>query len=318
MNGGVRLELVAIAALLMQACGSAHDPAPVAEPPEAAASSVADAASADAAVSAAAEDAGRGTSGGDAAADRNATNDALRTGGDAAAALPGVECKVARFCEDFEVYARGSAPGKPWTASISGGGKISIDATKAFSGKQSLHITTPGGSFNGGMLTQRTPALPLPGNDLYGRMMVYFETRPGPAVHFTLFGAYGSLPADGGTAGYTMGGTGKGLPLFNYTKGDFTRNERTMPWPVGRWACAQWQFDGSAAPDGTTRDELRFWLDGSPRTDLTIIKTTSAGAWRAPAFDRMRLGFENYQPTDAAIEVWIDDFAIDSKPVACP
>jgi hypothetical protein len=315
MKGGARLGLVTITTIAIQACGGAPGPAAMADPPEDAASAPADAASADAAGSTTETAPG---SADDAPADRTGTNDAARPSGDTAAALPGIECKVARYCDDFEVYAPGNAPGKPWAASTSGGGKISIDASKAFSGKQSLHVTTPGGSFNGGMLTQRMPALPLPGNNLYGRMMVYFEARPGPAVHFTLFGAYGSLPAGGGTAGYTMGGTGKGLPLFNYTKGDFTKNERTMLWPVGRWACAQWQFDGSTGPDGTTRDELRFWLDGSPRTDLTIIKTTSAGAWRAPTFDRLRLGFENYQPTDAAIEVWIDDFAIDGKPVGCP
>ena len=39
--------------------------------------------------------------------------------------------------------------------------------------------------------------------------------------------------------------------------------------------------------------------------------------WAAPVFDSLRLGWTNKQASPP-IEAWIDDIAIDSKPIACP
>lgn len=41
----------------------------------------------------------------------------------------------------FEQHQTGSPPGGGWTASLRGDGKIVVDTARAFSGKQSLHVS---------------------------------------------------------------------------------------------------------------------------------------------------------------------------------
>ena len=54
---------------------------------------------------------------------------------------------------------------------------MAIDATKAFSGSKSLHITTQGGGAKA-LIVQASPLLPFAGNDLYGRFMMFTNVMP--------------------------------------------------------------------------------------------------------------------------------------------
>ncbi|HET6283923.1 MAG TPA: hypothetical protein VFH73_23410 [Polyangia bacterium] len=40
--------------------------------------------------------------------------------------------------------------------------------------------------------------------------------------------------------------------------------------------------------------------------------------WKAPPFEKLSLGWYNAQPSAIAIEMWMDDVAVDTKRIGCP
>ena len=89
--------------------------------------------------------------------------------------------------------------------------------------------------------------------------------------------------------------------------------------PMNTWSCVEWRFDG-------TKKELDFWLDGTIVPALSVRQkanntgtcqnTSWSGVWEPPTFNRIGVGFQHYQQGGG--ELWIDDFAIDTKQVGCP
>ena len=68
---------------------------------------------------------------------------------------------------------------------------------------------------------------------------------------------------------------------------------------------------------------MEFWLDGTQVPALTVNGTGMGcinqglnGQWVFPKFDTLRLGWEHYQ-TSIAIDMWIDDVALDTARVGC-
>jgi hypothetical protein len=225
------------------------------------------------------------------------------------------------LCDDFETYAVGGPPGGRWKVSVSGGGaeSLAVDGGKAWSGSRSVLIKHSGTAHAAIYLTVDTPVLPLPSNDLHGRMMVFITKTPS-RLHWDNVRATGPLPG-GKEAQYNLGGESASF-LSNYEPHDCYRRTQ-VPFPQGRWACLQWQFDGAPAAGGASRNELHVWLDGQPVEEATVRrfgqgcvdKTTSE--WIAPTFQRLFVGWEQYRPSDP-IEMWIDDVAIGGKTIACP
>jgi hypothetical protein len=74
----------------------------------------------------------------------------------------------------------------------------------------------------------------------------------------------------------------------------------------------------------TTHDTMRFWQNGVELTDLAMTGTgqgcthqPATYEWLAPTVEQIALGWESYQ-ADAARNIWIDDVAIGTQPIACP
>jgi hypothetical protein len=76
--------------------------------------------------------------------------------------------------------------------------------------------------------------------------------------------------------------------------------------PVGRWACVEFYFG---------KDELRFWLDGNEVQPLHVTAWRNQAAPWSPAYDRVRLGFHDFQ--GSAVDVWYDDVALDQQRIGC-
>jgi hypothetical protein len=235
-------------------------------------------------------------------------------------ALP-AGCAGAVFCDDFESYPLGGPPGGLWGVSGSGGGGESalVDAGKAWSGGRSVRIRHTGTAHSAIYITLATPVLPLPRNDLHGRLMLFIRQAP-PRLHWDNVRATGPRP-DGKEAQYNLGGESASF-LVNYEPHDCYRRTQ-VAYPQGRWACLQWQFSGASTEGGGTRNEVHVWLDGQPVEEATVTrfgqgcvdKTTSE--WIAPRFERLFVGWEQYRPSDP-IEMWIDDVAVGETPIACP
>jgi hypothetical protein len=173
----------------------------------------------------------------------------------------------------------------------------------------------------------------VPGEAFYGRMMFYLESSPTTSVHWTFADATGLVPGQTYSATYRYGGqlpvAGGNQLMANYDTTDYYATPPNGPQtdcyqhadgkvvPVGRWACAEWYFNGPNA-------EMRFWLDGAELPDLTIEKTgqgcvaqDAAYTWVAPTFSRLDVGWQSYQ-TDDERSIWIDDVVFSSTMIGCP
>jgi hypothetical protein len=247
-----------------------------------------------------------------------------------ASGTPSPPCVTSALaCEDFEGYATGGTPKPNWRLSVTAGSRANIDETHAFSGAKSMHFFHPEGAVyrEGYIRKEGAPLLPVAGNNLFGRMMVWLAAIPGH-VHWSNVQAKGRIPVVGQEAQYNFGGSIQYMANYARLSSSgllddcYTSSKSQIP--VKRWVCMEWQFDGS-------RDELRFWIDGQPLADATVIKSGTGcvkrtsvdnGLWRAPIFTTLSLGWEHfiYSPTDkvGSTDLWLDDVVVDGTRIGCP
>jgi hypothetical protein len=229
-------------------------------------------------------------------------------------------CAGTLICDDFESYT--SKPGAPWTVSTNQG-TVAIDSARHRSGKQSVKFSTTGANaYQRAFIGIEGAPFPVANNAFYGRMMIYATSAANDGVHWTMIQAEGPVAAQGITnATVRYGGQQMKSLMANYDstgkKSDCWQHSATKM-PEGVWACMQWYFDGKT-------NTQKFWLNGTAIDDLT---TTGEGQgcvahetndmWYFPQdFSKAYVGWESYQKDDAR-EVWIDDVALSSQPVACP
>jgi len=274
---------------------------------------------------------GASGSGGAGGAGIDAGTDAKR---DAAAVDP---CATARFCEDFESYPSGAAPGGSWSTQTNLG-QVNVVTSQKYRGQKSAQFSTQSssGSKTAFIRLAAASVFPVPGNVYFGRMMAWLDSAPDQSVHWTFIQGGGLVPGQtyhalyryGGQHPVTQGGSFVGTQLManyetpdsysgNGPSSDCWNHANQTVMPVGRWACVEWQFDGP-------NDTMRFWLDGAAVDTLTVMGTGEGCGhqpnnytWTAPTFDRMDLGWESYQQDDART-IWIDDVVLSKTKIGCP
>jgi hypothetical protein len=209
------------------------------------------------------------------------------------------------FCDDFEGFAAGAAPGGSWRAATSRGA-LAVDETRAFSGARSVRFTHQGAPAKM-FIELRQPVLPLSGNVVYGRLMYYLTKNPsGQDSHFEIVRGSGPLP--GGGRAQLNTGAENGKVAINYEPGDCTKYSQ-VPFPEKRWTCYQWRFDGP-------KNDIHEWVDGMSADDVPVAP--AGQCWRAPtAVDTLHIGWESYH-SDQPVELWIDDVAVSDQPIPCP
>jgi hypothetical protein len=246
-------------------------------------------------------------------------------------------CATARFCEDFESYTTGKAPGGGWKTSTNLGTVNVVDGAH-FSGSKSVECATQAG-MNGKTAFMRldlASVFPVPGDLYYGRMMTRLESAPDTSVHWTFVQSSGLVIGQNYHAVYRYGGqvpvmngsTFVGTKLManydtpdNYSgtgpASDCWNHSDNVVMPVAKWTCVEWEFDGP-------NDTLRFWLDGKAIDSLTVAGTGQGCVhqdktyeWKAPSFADVSLGWESYQ-MDTARTLYVDDVVISEKRIGCP
>ncbi len=246
---------------------------------------------------------------------------------DMAAPMPDLASSGAcsyKYCEDFESYGGAVTNAQslgPWTATVSASATdmgtsmvtANVDSVNPSHGSKSLHITVTKGPGARATLNQKATGGVIPGNNMYGRAMVYYSNMNGNdlplGVHSWVFNSSGPAARDGGvgTAAMNMGGGGNKLQL-NYhppTGGESSVQGGMIT--AGAWHCLQWQYDGA---DNTAN----VWIDGTP----AVTVAASKGWELAMPWDNFDFGFTHYQVLTNSVEVFLDDFALDSSMVPCP
>jgi hypothetical protein len=244
------------------------------------------------------------------------------------------DAPVTLFTDDFEARQSGVVPAAPWKEeSYNTGVTIRVDAERAFSGKQALHVHDPrGAQYRRGYLAIHLKS-PLPAltSGMYGRAMIWLDAAPealhgAPPVHWTLLQGEGRSADDRYNSIYRLGVEGAdGLGLmanFETTPPVTTdckqRSARSLP--VKRWTCIEWHLE--AAPN-----ELEFWIDGRRIAHVRYRAGASAackgddlgGRWVAPpTFDSFYIGLERYADSANDQDLWIDDVALAQERVGCP
>jgi hypothetical protein len=227
------------------------------------------------------------------------------------------------YCDNFESYTPGTITnGKklgPWVATVNGPGTVfQVDTTMPYRGAQSLHITIPVTDAGArGTLNQATPDGGLiPGNNMFGRAMVYYSNTGGNdlplGVHSWLFNSAGeSQIADGGV-NMNMGGGGMKMQLNYHPPAPLPEQSVDNGMiTAGAWHCVQWEYDGSGAPPA---DVGKVWVDGT----LAVNVAKTQGWNFATPWNTFDFGFTHYQTLTNGVDVWLDEFALDSAMVPCP
>jgi hypothetical protein len=196
-----------------------------------------------------------------------------------------------------------------------GAGAMTVDTSKFFSGKQSMHIhmVNPG-SDSSARLAFQAPVLPLASNDVFGRAMVFLTKNVGN--HWDFVTAFGTdaIQDDDSKIQYTVGSMGDGHLMPVYQPGDDSVDSTTK-FPVARWGCLEWEFKG--APDGT--HALRVWLDNKLIDKGEILKGGPGKAnWAATTWKSMGIGWLNFGGVNGTIDMWLDDVAIGEQRIGCP
>lgn len=252
------------------------------------------------------------------------TNDA---GSDAPSGDGG--CGPWKYCEDFESYGAGAIKNGamlgPWKATVQGMGIVfQVDATNPYKSKQALHVTVPSnagmdaGTTARGTLNQMASGGLVPGNDMFGRAMVFYSNTGGNdlplGVHSWLFQSGGfSSEGDGGVTMNMGTGGATAKPQLNYhpplplTEQSVQNGSIT----AGAWHCVQWQYDGSGT---TPADVAHVWIDGADVVDVAKSK----GWWFATPWDTFDFGFTHFQALANGVDVYLDDFALDGAMIPCP
>jgi hypothetical protein len=217
----------------------------------------------------------------------------------------------AQVCDDFESYPVGSTPQGPWRPFVRSG-TLAIDDRKAFSGGRSLLARNTGAADAKTFLELMPPHLPA-GNAVHGRLMFQLTRGPtGANAHWEFVRASGVLT--GTTRAQINLGGEAGKFMYNYEPNDCSAYGRAVALPEKRWACFQWQVDGSKDSAGTARSEIRGFIDGTP-VDITVRAT--AGCWNVPTLDTIHIGYAQHHASEP-IEIWIDDVAVGTQPILCP
>jgi hypothetical protein len=227
-------------------------------------------------------------------------------------------CTGALVCDDFEANTAGSAPAM-WSVDIgpAGAGTVKVDTTRAFSGTKSLRITVVAQQDHDRAFITRPLTGLLPTNAFFGRMMIWVVASPPGNVHWDNIRAQGVVPGGTLQGQYNYGGgSNTGNLMANYwTQSSDCWKTSKSRLVTGKWACIEWQYDG-------VKDEMRYWQDGQAVDDLTVLQKgdgcTGPNLWKAPTFEKLSLGWYNAQASPVAIEMWMDDVAIDTKKIGCP
>jgi hypothetical protein len=219
-------------------------------------------------------------------------------------------------CDDFEQYPTASAPAGGWTPVLRGAGKIVVDATRASSGKQSLHVT---GKMNADHANISRP-IQTTSPTAYVRFMYYGTSYPASSGVHTRLARLGTTEAASGNpyTSYSLASyNGTAIERVNSIYLRDTGTKLNDPKLLNRWACLEFAIDMSG---GVGKVKVHIWVDSKELT-LNPAGSSSHGmtadSWDPLAFEVFILGLDGYQDDPEPADYWIDDLSVTPQRVGC-
>ncbi|MEO5859791.1 MAG: hypothetical protein ABIR33_12670 [Pyrinomonadaceae bacterium] len=226
-------------------------------------------------------------------------------------------CDRELFTDDFESYSVGSMPAAPWQKT--GEGTAIVDDSRSVSGRKSVHFRSGEGYKDRSILSFSSPRVfPLKKNRYYGRMVMFVESASPDGVHWTMLESSGKVPGKGISAEIRYGGQHSEQLMANYetwgAKTDCWQHS-TVKIPEQRWFSVSWMLDGGG-------NEMKIWIDNNLIDEITVkgrgqgcLGNDLNGDWLFPVFENVQIGWVDYQMNGGERNIWIDDFAISSRPI---
>ncbi|MFL5305767.1 MAG: hypothetical protein ACJ8F1_11160 [Polyangia bacterium] len=199
-----------------------------------------------------------------------------------------------------------------------GGGQITVDTSRPFSGQKALHVT---GMMNSDKAYIQTP-LAISATTIFVRFMMYTAGYPSSSgVHTRLVRI--------GTAAGTAAGTAENsysLSSYNGTAIEkvnsiYLRDTGTHFNDAGnknRWICWEFEIDKTG---GAGKVTPHIWVDGR-QLSLSVAGSASHGmtspSWDPIPIEVLVMGLDGFQPDAVRADFWIDDLVVDSQRVGCP
>ncbi|MFL5308500.1 MAG: hypothetical protein ACJ8F1_25030, partial [Polyangia bacterium] len=245
-----------------------------------------------------------------------ATGLAGATGGAAAGHSGTAGCPSGTFiCEDFEAYPTGAAPTGIWSKNTRASGTIAVDATRAFSGANALHVT---GTINADAAHITTP-ISGTGNTTFVRFMMYtlgYPSSSGVHSHLARIGTTADSGPDSAYSLSSYNGTAIEKVDSIYLRDTTTHlNDANMK---NRWVCLEYEIDKTG---GVGKVVPHIWVDGKELTLAAAGSSTHAGtstSWDPIAFEKFTIGLDGNQADAVKGDFWLDDVIIASSRIGCP
>lgn len=210
------------------------------------------------------------------------------------------------FCDSFENVAAGARPDSTlWK----GNPMVTVDAVRAFRGKQAMHVP----AFMGAQSFMVSPAKGAAfSKKHFGRVFIWIEKSPSLTAAFL---HWSTVTALGKTTGgiqmqHHYGGVaykGKNAAFLWYNGwtplGHFGPGETGGTMALKTWHCLEWNFDA-------TTSSARFWLNGAEQTAMSYKNSPSTPQLNWASLDTINIGWREFSDTTAPWEVWIDEVAI--------
>lgn len=220
------------------------------------------------------------------------------------------------LCEDFEQYPADNAPAGGWTAAVRGNGKIVVDTTRAFSGKQSLHVS---GKMNADRANISRP-IQTQSPTAYVRFMMYGTSYPASSGVHTRLMRIGTAEAASGNpySSFSLASyNGVAIEKVNSIYLRDTGTKFNDPKLLDRWTCWEFAIDKTG---GMGNVKVQLWVDGR---ELTLKEAGSSShgmtsaSWDPIPFELFMLGLDGFQADAQVADLWIDDLSVTPGRVGC-
>lgn len=210
------------------------------------------------------------------------------------------------FCDSFE---GASIDANKWTIAKNGSNTVTLDTTQHARGNKALKLHfTSNTNFQYAWLSTLKPFDQVPAlqSHVFGRLFYKIDKLPTKAMHWTTIEVDGPL-ANGTNARLRYGGEYDNF-MANYVTGagEMGKFSKT-PFPVDAWTCIEWEYVKAT-------NTMRLWSDETLIADVEV----SDPKWIHPKYDKLYVGWQNYQPNLVVpMNVWVDDVAVDDARIGC-